>query len=210
MRFQFHDRLKALARSSASEHGAQLVEFAVALPLLVVFVVGIFDFSNAFTLKQRLTNIARDAARAASVDPSNDLKGPAAGTNPVSVTDVFYIVDNYLRSANLNDCGITSTATNPQPLTWQFSANGNGCLSDGLTITVNRGYYFPAAGSPPNPDVTCQPLQAVPAGQTAVIATCVSIQYAYPWRFGQAASLLGRNTVLPAQITAVTVSLNEN
>jgi Flp pilus assembly protein TadG len=35
------------------DHAAQLVEFAVALPLLVVFVVGIFDFSSAFTLKLR-------------------------------------------------------------------------------------------------------------------------------------------------------------
>jgi Flp pilus assembly protein TadG len=207
VRFQLHSRLKRVTRSSASEQGAQLVEFAVALPLLVVFVVGIFDFSNAFTLKQRLTNIARDAARAASVDPSNDLKGPAVGTNPVSVTDVFYIVDNYLRSANLNDCGITSAGSNPQPLTWQFTANGTGC---GLTITVNRAYHFPATGSPPNPDVTCQSLQSIASGQTAVIGTCVSIQYAYPWRFGPAASLLGRNTVLPAQITAVTVALNEN
>ena len=53
--------------------GAQLVEFAVALPLLVVFVVGIFDFSGAFTLKQKLTNVARDTARAAAAAPSNDV-----------------------------------------------------------------------------------------------------------------------------------------
>ena len=49
------------------------MEFAVALPLQVVFVVGIFDFSGAFTLKQKLTNVARDAARAAAAAPSNDL-----------------------------------------------------------------------------------------------------------------------------------------
>jgi hypothetical protein len=38
---------------------AQLVEFAVSLPLLMVFVVGIFDFSNAFTLKEIYQSGAR-------------------------------------------------------------------------------------------------------------------------------------------------------
>ena len=192
-------------RWAPREHGAQLVEFAVALPLLVVFVVGIFDFSNAFTLKQRLTNIARDAARASAVDPSNDLEGPASAY-PISVLDAFYIVDNYLQATNINDCGITPTAV-PSQMTWVFTANGNGCPAPGIIITVNRAYYFPST-STAFPDATCQP-QPVPNG-IAVIATCVGIQYAYPWRFGRAASLLGNNTVLPTQISAVSVALNEN
>src|ERR1700739_22865 len=88
------------------ERAAQIVEFAVALPLLVVFVVGIFDFSSAFTLKQRLTNIARDAARAAAADPANDLLQPS-GALPQSVMDAFYTVDNGLIASKLNDCGAT-------------------------------------------------------------------------------------------------------
>ena len=73
-----------VARSGwRNDHAAQLVEFAVALPLLVVFVVGIFDFSNAFTIKQKLTNVARDAARAAAADPANDLQSPRrSGVRP--------------------------------------------------------------------------------------------------------------------------------
>ena len=126
-----------------SERGAQLAEFAVALPLLVVFVVGIFDFSGALTLKQRLTNMARDAARAGAGDPSNDVRGGTGA--PVSVMDVYYIVDNYLLANNLNDCGISSTPTH-SGLTWTFTGSGNGCPSPGLTIIVNRGYYFPSHG----------------------------------------------------------------
>jgi len=49
-------RVAALARRD--DRGSQMVEFAVTLPLLMVFVVGIFDFSGAFTLKQKLTNAA--------------------------------------------------------------------------------------------------------------------------------------------------------
>jgi len=189
-----------------SERGAQLVEFAVALPLLVVFVVGIFDFSNALTLKQRLTNMARDAARAAAADPSNDVQRSATNT-PVSVLDVYYIVDDYLVANNLNDCGLTPTASPPSNLTWAFSANANGCPAPGIKITVNRGYYYPDLGGGA-PDVNCTPQN--PGAQMAVVSTCVSIRYAYPWRFGRAASLLGFSTVLPQQISAVGVAANEN
>jgi TadE-like protein len=190
------------------EQGAQLVEFAVALPLLVLFVVGIFDFSGAYTLKQRLTNIARDSARVAARDAANDLQGPSGPTGlPGSVVDAFQTVDKYLLGSNLSDCGVrfAGPATN---LTWLFtSPSGGGCVSPGLTIIVNRGYTFPLVGATP-PTVACQsqPL----GGQTAVIGTCVSVQYAYAWKFGRAASVLGANTILPPQISAVAVAVNEN
>ena len=59
-----------LKRGWSDESAAQIVEFAVSLPLLIFFVVGIFDFSNAVTLKQRLTNAARETARVAAADPA--------------------------------------------------------------------------------------------------------------------------------------------
>ena len=191
------------ARLLHDERAAQIVEFAVALPLLVVFVVGIFDFSTAFTFKQRLTNMARDAAHVAATDPSNDVLGP---TTPGSVVDVFQIVENYLLVNNVNDCGLRLNPTN-SGLTWTFTATGNGCPSPGLTLVVNRGYYFPATGGTLPTD--CQhPTASV--GVTTVVATCVSIQYPYPWKFARAASLIGSTDTLPAQITAIGVSMNED
>ncbi len=190
----------------SEDRAAQIVEFAVSLPLLIVFVVGIFDFSSAFTLKQRLTNIARDAARAAAVDPINDLQSPS-GTLPVSVNDAFQIVDNYLIANNINDCGINTTST-PSGLSWTFTASGSGCVAPGLKIIVNRGYYFPSTGAT-LPNVNCTS-QAAGGGRVAVISTCVSIQYAYAWRFGKAVNLLGRSQLLPQQISAIAVSMNEN
>ena len=178
----------------------------MALPLLVFFVVGIFDFSGAYTLKQRLTNLARDAARASAYDPSSDVPSPYSTTLPMSVNDAFQSINAYLVNSNLNNCGITSTATR-SALTWTFSANGNGCPTSGLTIKINRGYYFPVTGAS-SPPVSCQVSGVSP--QMSVISTCVSIQYPYAWQFGQVASLLGRNTVLPVQISAVAVSMNEN
>jgi Flp pilus assembly protein TadG len=198
-----------IARSGGDRHSAssawqddraaQLVEFAVALPLLVVFVVGIFDFSGAYTLKQKLTNVASSAARTAADDPSTDLQSAL----PASVIDAFDVIQNYMLTNNMNGCGITSSGTQVG-VKWTFTASNTGCS---LTIIINRGYYYPATGAT-LPNVTCT--SQSPGGQVAVISTCVSIQYAYTWRFGRVASLLGRSTVLPSQLSAVAIALNEN
>jgi Flp pilus assembly protein TadG len=188
------------------DRAAQLVEFAVALPLLVLFVVGIFDFSNAFTFKQKLTNIARDAARVAAADPASDLRSPSTNA-PASVIDAFQIVDNYLVANKINDCNIQPSSS-PTGLTWTSTANGNGCPNPGVTLVINRGYYFSAAAAA-QPTLNCSAPQLA-GPQTLVIATCVSIQYPYQWRFRGIASILGANTSLPTTITAAAVAMNEN
>ena len=201
--FRFRGCLCRLTSLGRGERGAQLVEFAVSLPLLVLFVVGIFDFSNAFTLKQKLTNIARDAARVAARDPANDLQSVSGP--PLSVRDAFQDIDLYLLANNLNDCAVANPAVTP-PLTWTYTGTTN-CPPGGLVITINRGYYFPLTGAT-LPTANCAPQS--PGAQTAVIGTCVSIQYAYQWRFGFVASLVGASGTLPTSITATAVAMNEN
>lgn len=189
------------------DSGAQIVEFAVALPLLVVFVVGIFDFSGAFTLKQKFTNVARDAARVAAADPASDV--PSSSTAlPASVTDAYQLITNYFTVNQLNNCGMTAGSSTLSGTTWTFSATSNGCTGPGLKIIINRGYLFPESSSSLAPTVSCA-AQAV-GSQTAVIGTCVSIQYAYQWRFGNVSTLLGGSPVLPAAISATAVAMNEN
>jgi Flp pilus assembly protein TadG len=183
------------------------VEFAVALPLLVVFVVGIFDFSGAFTLKQKLTNIARDSARVAAADPVNDLISYSTSA-PISVIDAFQVVDNYLIANKINDCGVTqASGSSSGHLTWQFSVTPTSGAPCGITLIINRGYYFPLNGAT-IPSTSCA--SQTSSNQTVVIGTCVSIQYSYQWRFGRAASLMGTTVTLPPQVTSVAVALNEN
>lgn len=185
------------------DHAAQLVEFAVSLPLLVLFVVGIFDFSNAFTLKQKLTNVARDAARTAAAEPASDLQSAL----PMSVVDAFQNIDNYLFANNLSDCGAGTSTPTKVGLKWTYQGTAVSCPPSGLTIIIHRGYYFPANGTPPlSPN--CTPTD--PGGATALVATCISIQYAYPWKFGRVASLIGASSSLPNTITAIAVAMNEN
>ncbi len=200
--------LRSLAASNCKrDSGSQIVEFAVALPLLVLFVVGIFDFSGAFTLKQKLTNVARDAARAAAAEPNTDLSAAV----PVSVNDAFYVIDNYLKANQISDCGIGPSNVTAASPTWTYYMAGGGatgCATAGLKIIINRGYYFPAATSAQPAPTSCNAQSA--SGVTAVIATCVSIQYGYQWKFGNVASLMGRTPLLPTTITVSAVAMNED
>jgi TadE-like protein len=206
-RFLFRALRAAGSRLAKQDCGAQMVEFAVALPLLVLFVVGIFDFSGAFTLKQKLTNVARDAARTAAADPSNDLGG-FSGAAPASVTAGFQVVINYFLENQLTSCGLSLTSSPAQSgLTWTYTGS-SGCPAGGLKIIINRGYYFPASTSSQVANASCT-VQA-PGSQTAVLSTCVTIQYAYTWRFGRVATLLGGSATLPSTITATSVAINEN
>jgi Flp pilus assembly protein TadG len=152
--------------------GSQLLEFAVALPLLVVFVVGIFDFGGAFNLKQMLNNIAREGARFASNLPTNDLD--ALGT-PQSGTAIRDLVVTHLQTARLNDCGLAGQAgVNGPPTTWTYTAAGGGCPAP-LVLTVERSYSFTTV---------------VGANTFNVISTRVSLKYPYSLHFNKVIQLL--------------------
>ena len=200
---------RATRNACGDDRAAQLVEFAVSLPLLVLFVVGIFDFSSAFTLKQKLTNIARDAARTAAADPATDLQTPS-NPLPASVVDAFLDIDGYLKANKIDDCGVGIGSASRTAMTWTFTGTTN-CPTAGLTIVINRGYYFSAAAASQaiNPSCQTQPLTGGPT-QVAIIATCVSIQYPYQWRFGRVAGILNSRINLPNAIVATAVAMNEN
>ena len=85
-----------------SEDGAQLVEFALVLPMLLLVVLGIAEFGFIFQRTEVVTNAAREGARIASLPgySTADVQArvaayvtagrvPTTGTNPViAVTDV--------------------------------------------------------------------------------------------------------------------------
>lgn len=208
MRSRFQRWFGQLARHIWRYDGAQMVEFAVALPLLVLFVVGIFDFSAAFTLKQKLTNVTRDAVRVAAADPGSDVPSSTSAV-PASVSDAFQLISNYFVANKINLCGMTTASfVHTSPAVWTYSDNANGCPSAGVTVIINRGYYYPQSLSVAPANATCTS-QAL-GGQTAMLSTCVSISYPYQWRFGRVASLLGSGPALPPTLTATAVAMNEN
>jgi Flp pilus assembly protein TadG len=198
-------------RLHSEDCAAQIVELAVSLPVLVVFVVGIFDFSGAFTLKQKLTNAARDGARVAAAAPANDVGNPSNPV-PTSVDLAFRVVGNYLEAVNINDCGLTPSTSpthSSSTLTWTYTATGGGCPTGGLTIAINRGYVFPPTGASSPTGCTSQPS----TGSTVnVVGTCVSITYAYKWRFNSVITLLvpGATYAGVSNLNTTAVAFNEN
>jgi Flp pilus assembly protein TadG len=175
----------------SEECASQVVELALSLPLLVFFVVGIFDFSAALTLKQKLTNAAREGARVSAADPASDMYA----TVPVSVSDAFQVVDNYLLSEKINDCGLSGGGTPPTPtqtaLTWKYTASGSGCPGTGITLEINRGCSTAENG-------------------INLIGTCVTINYAYKWQFNSVSRLMPGNFLAPTTITTTAAAFNEN
>lgn len=160
------------------EEASSLAEFAVSLPLLVVLVVGIFDFGGAFNQKQELNNAVREGARFGAAQPTNDLCNNCAA--PPSVDAIRVLVDSYLTAAQLNDCGLS---TSPLPssganLTWVYTPTASvGTCAGSLTLTIVRGY----------PDCILQ------TGTTPVVnipCTKVTISYPYAWHFNSVIQLI--------------------
>jgi hypothetical protein len=176
------------------ERASQIVEFAISLPLLVFFVVGIFDFSNALTLKQKLTNAAREAARVAASDPASDLVNPSTAV-PVSIGDAFQVADSYLVSEQINDCGLSAATPTSAGLKWTYAATGS-CPGTGITLLVDRGCI--------------RQISTTSAGNVDLIGTCVTITYPYKWEFNNVASSLGWTGSGPSTMTEQAGAFNEN
>jgi hypothetical protein len=176
-RNQLGETLRSCARLCRTllcdTHAAALIEFAVSLPLLVVLTVGIFDFGGAFNLKQELNNATREGARFAANQPTNDLY-PLPITAPPSVDAVRYVIDAYLQTAHIPDCGLSALGppNSGGGLSWVYSAN-SGCS---LTLTINRGVFVTesVAGGPP----------------INMLCTTVNIVYPYTWHFNSVIQLL--------------------
>jgi Flp pilus assembly protein TadG len=177
-----------------SSEAAALIEFAVALPLLVVLIVGIFDFGGAFNLKQELSNAVREGARFGAAQPTNDVSGTAAP----SVDAIRSLVDSYLQTARINDCGLsTASQVFVSGFTWTYTGSSSCPAGGAVTLTITRGGTT---------------VQALVGGVTVnMLCTNVKISYPYQWHFNNVIQLLvpGANYTLGnIQSDATAVNMN--
>jgi Flp pilus assembly protein TadG len=136
--------------------GAQLVEFALALPLLLALLAGLLDFATAYNLRQKLNNAAREGARIATSQSMADL----TQTTPPSVQVVRDAVVTYLNNAAVNTSFIGSTMTPAGGFAWTYYSSG------AYGLKIERAVAVPATG-----------------GGT-IISTRVTLNYPYNWSFG--------------------------
>ena len=175
--------------------GSQIAEFAVALPLLMVMVVGILDFGNAYNIKQKVTNTAREAARLGASQPTNDL----SISPPPSVLAVRDLVANSLQSSKLNACSLGSATATAAGAPWKWSFTASCGTAGNLVLTVDRGFVFTSA---------------VTAGgnNVKIIATNVTLLYPYQWQFNRVVTLLIPSSIYPGttQIAVGSVMANQS
>lgn len=79
-------------RKRRNERGAAAVEFALVLPLLLLVLLGIFEFGRLFNIQLVVSNAAREAARVMAIedDPSTAKSAGVSATagvlNPALTT----------------------------------------------------------------------------------------------------------------------------
>lgn len=173
--------------------GAQLLEFALALPILLILLTGILDFGTAYNMKQKLNNAAREGARLGASQNWADV----TQTNPPSIEVIRNAVVDYLKNSNLDvncsstsaDCAfIGSTMTPAGAFAWTYYTGGNNGLK------IERAVAIPATGG------------------GNVISTRVTLTYPYNWTFGfdRILRLLVPSTTTAATVTISTDAVMEN
>jgi Flp pilus assembly protein TadG len=183
---------KRLALLLNDVQGAAILEFAISLPLLVVFVVGIYDFSGAFNQKQKIEQAAQEGAILAGSQPMTDI-----GSNPESLQAAVVAVFNSLASGGVLPNAGTGSCKMPPPapspaggtaLTWTYTISG--CTSvtgNNLLVTFNRGWASSTATPP-----------------LAAVGTQVTIIFPYVWKFNGVIQFL-----VPGATYAGTTQLTE-
>jgi Flp pilus assembly protein TadG len=111
------------------QEGASAIEFAIILPLLLVLVFGIIEFSILFYDKAMLTNASREGARVGIVYRYQD-GGPNHPDDTEIAATIAQYVQNHLISFGSGSV-VNSTIT-----------RAGDEAGDSLTVTVNYQYNF--------------------------------------------------------------------
>lgn len=171
-----------LRKLKSNEKGVELIELAFALPILVLMLAGIFDFGEAWAMKDKLDGAARDGARVA-VASFNDMNNPQCGGSPCMVQAAINAVLGTLTQAGVNTCGMTANGVAGAPYTWTDSIPcGNGGT---FTVTVTPAVNPPVVDGSSGTDVY-------------VMSTKVTVTYPYTVNFAQ---LFGATLTLTGTVT---------
>ena len=117
-------------KKAKRQEGASAVEFAIILPLLLILVFGIIEFSILFYDKAMITNASREGAREGIVYDYD----PDGGLNHPDDAEIGATVDQYVQN-HLISFGSSSVVTTT--ITRPGDAPG-----DPLTVRVAYTYDF--------------------------------------------------------------------
>jgi Flp pilus assembly protein TadG len=113
------------------EQGAALVEFALVLPLLLVFVFGILEFGKTFNYWIDMTHLANEGARWAVVD-----------NNPGSTGTLQEYIKGQANTAELREGGTASIPSGDEAEVCISFPNGSANVGDPVQVTVTATYHW--------------------------------------------------------------------
>jgi Flp pilus assembly protein TadG len=111
-------------RVGAHQSGQALAEFAMVLPLLILLILGLFEFARAWNTLQVMTDAAREAAR----------RGVIASTPPPDSMSVISTVQQALARASLDSAKATVDVS--------VEGAWPGVRGKKLTVGVSYPYQF--------------------------------------------------------------------
>jgi Flp pilus assembly protein TadG len=116
--------MRSVASHIKGQRGAALLETALALPMVLLVAVGIFEFGRAYQTWQVLTNAAREAARVAVLPNGNQ----AIATERARA---------YMRSGQLQRADDANVSLVPVQLDL-----GGGLMANASSVTVSYPFEF--------------------------------------------------------------------
>jgi Flp pilus assembly protein TadG len=135
-----------------SERGAELLEFALVLPIMLLVLAGILDMGFLFKNYEVVTNAAREGARMASLPGWVE-------------EDVTARVNNYLTAG-----GLDGTATTTIQAVTLFTDEGTGRTITGIKVTVSYPHTFMILGS------ITQLMQGVPTATSPTLTAVATMR----------------------------------
>jgi Flp pilus assembly protein TadG len=162
-------------RNLRRERGAELLELALSLPILLVLAAGVMDFANAWNVRQVLANAAREGARLGATQPMLDLNT----TDPGTIQSICEDVADYLSQANVSTAFMNGTNTNPAAGCATPTAIPDSGSS--LTNPVPLGWTYYSSGTY---GMEIQRTVPVDSSSENVSSTEVTLNFPFSWPFG--------------------------
>jgi len=171
--------LKRIARQLASTEGTEILEAAIVLPLVFLFLLGIVEFGRAFNIYSTIQQAAQQGAITAARSTCATCGDTAAKDGPLTTPGtVEYAVANVMQASNLDPAQIVD----PNPPT-PYS-----CVTPGAKVTCKH-----------NRKITiCQQVllnySTASLGQAPQCGTVVAVQY--PFTFNLPFTSLNLETII--------------
>jgi Flp pilus assembly protein TadG len=125
-------------RRTRAERGSQLLEFSLALPILLLLTLGILDFGATFALKAKLTNAAREGARIVVSTPLSNVN--CSSTVPCPIQAAVNAIKDYLTNAGVDaSCFDANSASTSTALSWTFTCANGGSIEINRSLLVTAG-----------------------------------------------------------------------